>query len=46
MLEYDTIHVSERIDVNKTSGSQGCIICHYWYFNFKVSQKYVMVAMI
>ena len=32
MLEYDRIDVSERIDVNKTSGSRDCIICHYWYF--------------
>ena len=28
----DTIDVSEGIDVNKTSASEECDICHYWYF--------------
>ena len=32
MLEYDRIDVSEDIDVNKTSLSKECDICHYWYF--------------
>ena len=32
MLEYDTIDISERIDVNKTNSSKQCDICHYWYF--------------
>ena len=32
MLEYDRIEVFEGIDVNKTDGSQECIICFYWYF--------------
>ena len=32
MLEYDRIDISEGIDVNKTSGSKECDICHYWYF--------------
>ena len=32
MLEYDTIDVSERIDVNKTSASKEWLVCHYWYF--------------
>ena len=38
MLCYDRIEVSEVIDVNKTSASKECGICHYWYFlnyNFK-----------
>ena len=26
------IDISERIDVNKTSSSNACDICHYWYF--------------
>ena len=30
MLEYDRI--SEGVDVNKTSLSKECDICHYWYF--------------
>ena len=38
MLYYDRIEVSEVIDVNKTSASKECDICHFWYFlnyNFK-----------
>ena len=31
MLYYDRIEVSEGIDVNKTSDSKECNICHYWY---------------
>ena len=29
MLYYDRIDVSGRIDVNKTSASKECDICHY-----------------
>ena len=32
MLEYDRIDISEVIDMNKTSSSKKCDICHYWYF--------------
>ena len=32
MLEYDSINISEGIDVNKTNTSNECDICHYWYF--------------
>ena len=32
MLEYDRIDISEGIDVDRTSKSQECNICHYWYF--------------
>ena len=32
MLEYDRIDISEGIDINKTSKSKECDICHYWYF--------------
>ena len=32
MLHFDRIDVSEGIDVNKTSASKECGICHYWYF--------------
>ena len=32
MQYYDRIGVSEGIDVNKTSRSKECNICHYWYF--------------
>ena len=33
MLYYDGIDISEKIDVNKTSKSKECDICHYWYFS-------------
>ena len=29
MLQYEKIDVSEGIDVNKTSGSKECILCHF-----------------
>ena len=32
MLYYDRVDVSEGIDVNKTSESKECNVCHYWYF--------------
>ena len=32
MLRYEKIHVSEGIDVNKTSPSKECKLCHYWFF--------------
>ena len=32
MLYFDRIDVSEGIDVNKTSASKECDICHYCYF--------------
>ena len=32
MPYFDRIDVSEELDVNKTSASKECYICHYWYF--------------
>ena len=32
MLYFDRINISEGTDVNKTSKSKECDICHYWYF--------------
>ena len=32
MLQYDRNDVSEGIDINKTSESKECMLCHYWYF--------------
>ena len=32
MLQYEKIYVSEGIDVNKTSASKECELCHYWFF--------------
>ena len=43
MLEYDRIDISEGIDMDKTSKSKECDICHYWYVldkNFKY-EKYL-----
>ena len=32
MLEDNRIDISETININKTSASKECDICHYWYF--------------
>ena len=32
MLEYDRIHISGGIDINKANASKECDISHYWYF--------------
>ena len=43
MLYFDKIDVSEEIDVDKTSASKECNICHYWYFivlSFSQSLQY------
>ena len=32
MLYDDRNDVAEGIDVNKTSESKECDVCHYWYF--------------
>ena len=32
MLEYNTIDISEGIDIDNTNLSKECDICHYWYF--------------
>ena len=39
MLVDNRIDISEGIDVNKTSASKECDICHYWYFK-DISFKY------
>ena len=31
-IYYNSIDVSEDMDVNNTTASKECIICHYWYF--------------
>ena len=35
MIEYDRIDLDESIDVNKTSNSRECGLCHFWYFTDK-----------
>ena len=32
MLQYKKINASEGSDVNKTSLSKECMLCHYWFF--------------
>ena len=32
MLRCQKINISEGIDVNKTSASKECEVCHYWFF--------------
>ena len=32
MLRYQKIDVSDRIDINKTSASKECELCHYWFY--------------
>ena len=29
MLQYTSIEVSERLDLNKPNASKECVICHY-----------------
>ena len=41
MLEYERIDISEEINLDKTSASKKCDICHYWYLldkHFKYEQ--------
>ena len=38
MLYHDRIDVSEKTDVDKTSASKECDICHYWCFlNYSIT---------
>ena len=49
MLKYEKTDASEEIDVNKTSASKECELCHYWFFKdvgFKFNFKFVMDVMI
>ena len=32
MIQHHKINVSEGTDVDKTSASQECLLCHYWFF--------------
>ena len=41
MLQYQKIDASEGIDINKTSASKECGLCHYWFFKdigFKIEE--------
>ena len=39
MLYYHRIDLSKGVDVNKTTASKECTVCHYWYF-LKYSFKF------
>ena len=42
MIYFNRTDVPEGIDVNKTSPSKECDLCHYWYFSnysFLISTK-------
>ena len=41
MLKYEKIDVSEGTDVNKTSESERCELCHYWFFKDVGFEKHV-----
>ena len=46
---FDRIDVSEGIDLNKTSESNECDTCHYWYFQINAlsfNHMYAIDAMI
>ena len=32
MLQYERIHISEGIEINKSNKSKECSICYHWYF--------------
>ena len=43
MIEYDRTDLNDGIDVNKTSSSRECWLCHFWYFldkNFNYQKNY------
>ena len=32
LLVYEKINISDGIDVDMSDKSNGCMLCHYWYF--------------
>ena len=49
MLRYQNIDVSEGIDINKTSESKECELCHYWFLrtlDSNLKNMFVMNVMI
>ena len=47
MLWYQKIDVSEGIDINKTSASKECELCHYWFFKdtgFKFEEHFCNIC--
>ena len=43
MLQYEKNDASEGIDVNKTSASKECKLCHYWFFKDDLNLKNMFV---
>ena len=42
MLHYDRIAIIEGIDLDKSNNSKECMICCYWFFNYRFNvQDYV-----
>ena len=42
MPYYERIDISEGIDSAKSSSSQECMTCHYWFFNHEFKfQHYI-----
>ena len=35
MLYFDRIDVSEGIDINETSASKDCDVCHYYFLKLR-----------
>ena len=49
MLWYRKIDVSEGIDINKTSISKECELCHYWHFKdvgFKFEENMFVINVV
>ena len=42
MTEYDRINLDEGIDVNETSSSRKCWLCHFWYFTDYVNYQNII----
>ena len=46
MLAYNRIDISEGIDVNKTSASKDCDICHFWHFKDVLTMNYIFAMVV
>ena len=49
MLWYRKIDVSKGIDINKTSISKECELCHYWYYKdvgFKFEENMFVINVV
>ena len=49
MLYYSATDVLDSTDINKSSKSKNCVVCHYWHFKdvgYKLSRIFVMDVII